>query len=103
MAEDLVGLIQDDLGAGSVTLVGHSMGGRTAMWTALNWPMIVDRLVVVDISPVNKEFDVRLIKIEVSSNGKKMSNNLALNKDKLSELSSNGKKCLTCTLALKNN
>ena len=88
MAEDLVGLIQDDLGAGSVTLVGHSMGGRTAMWTALNWPMIVDRLVVVDISPVNKEFDVRVLKSAFDSelsiiyvlNGKKSLNNLALKK-----------------------
>ncbi|CAN9501116.1 unnamed protein product [Ophioblennius macclurei] len=32
-------------------LVGHSMGGKTAMTTALTQPGLVERLVVVDISP----------------------------------------------------
>ncbi|HET6625667.1 MAG TPA: alpha/beta fold hydrolase [Nocardioidaceae bacterium] len=35
-----------------VHLVGHSMGGKTAMVLALRHPELVDRLVVVDISPV---------------------------------------------------
>lgn len=35
-----------------VCLVGHSMGGKVAMRTALDHPELVDRLVVVDISPV---------------------------------------------------
>ena len=37
---------------GPVTLVGHSMGGKVAMLTALRHPEIVERLVVVDIAPV---------------------------------------------------
>jgi len=37
---------------GPVHLVGHSMGGKTAMQLALRHPDLVDRLVVVDISPV---------------------------------------------------
>lgn len=37
---------------GPVHLVGHSMGGKTAMVLALRHPELVDRLVVVDISPV---------------------------------------------------
>ena len=35
-----------------VTLVGHSMGGKAAMVLALRHPGLVDRLCVVDISPV---------------------------------------------------
>lgn len=36
-----------------VHLVGHSMGGKVAMVLALRHPDLVDRLVVVDISPVD--------------------------------------------------
>jgi esterase len=32
--------------------IGHSMGGETAMQVALNWPHLVDKLVLVDIAPV---------------------------------------------------
>jgi pimeloyl-ACP methyl ester carboxylesterase len=35
-----------------VALVGHSLGGKVAMLLALRHPELVDRLVVVDISPV---------------------------------------------------
>ncbi|GAB3193170.1 alpha/beta fold hydrolase [Nesterenkonia suensis] len=37
---------------GPVHLVGHSMGGKVAMVLALRHPELIDRLVVVDISPV---------------------------------------------------
>jgi abhydrolase domain-containing protein 11 len=33
------------------SLIGHSMGGKTAMFTALHSPDCVERLVVVDVSP----------------------------------------------------
>lgn len=36
---------------GPVHLVGHSMGGKVAMVLALRHPDLIDRLVVVDISP----------------------------------------------------
>jgi pimeloyl-ACP methyl ester carboxylesterase len=35
-----------------VALVGHSMGGKVSMLVALRHPELVDRLVVVDVSPV---------------------------------------------------
>lgn len=35
------------------TLVGHSMGGKTVMLLALRHPELVERLVVVDMSPVS--------------------------------------------------
>lgn len=34
------------------TLIGHSMGGKAAMLTALRHPDLVERLCVVDVSPV---------------------------------------------------
>jgi len=53
MAADLTRLI-GDLGLGKVTLVGHSMGGRTTMYMALSQLLEIDKVVVVDISPINK-------------------------------------------------
>jgi len=40
------------------TLIGHSMGGKTAMVLALRKPDLVSRLVVVDISPIPRETDI---------------------------------------------
>jgi pimeloyl-ACP methyl ester carboxylesterase len=36
----------------NVTLLGHSMGGKTAMWLALNYPDLLENLIVVDIAPI---------------------------------------------------
>jgi pimeloyl-ACP methyl ester carboxylesterase len=33
-------------------LMGHSMGGKVAMWLALNDPDLIQKLIVVDIAPV---------------------------------------------------
>ena len=50
MADDLRAFLEKhDLGAAHV--LGHSMGGKTAMQLALTYPELVDRLVVVDIAP----------------------------------------------------
>jgi len=51
MAADVAALI-DTEGLGPVTLVGHSMGGKTAMTLALTQPTVVGRLVVVDIAVI---------------------------------------------------
>ncbi|MDR0990552.1 MAG: alpha/beta fold hydrolase [Propionibacteriaceae bacterium] len=46
------------LDRGDLTLVGHSMGGRVAMMTALFYPDLIDRLVVVDIAPRTYQADL---------------------------------------------
>lgn len=55
--EQMADLIAAELRAGvasegPVHLVGHSMGGKVAMVLALRHPELIERLVVVDISPV---------------------------------------------------
>lgn len=50
MAADVMTFIQNH-GLGQAHLLGHSMGGKTAMQTALTHPSVVDRLIVVDMAP----------------------------------------------------
>ncbi len=52
MVGDLLALL-DRLGLDSASLLGHSMGGKAAMWLALTQPERVDRLLVADIAPVS--------------------------------------------------
>jgi len=51
MAEDVIQLL-NDLGFEKAILIGHSMGGSAMMYTALNFPQHVEKLAVVDMSPV---------------------------------------------------
>jgi len=48
-ADQVAGLLDGD---DPVALVGHSMGGKIAMLVALRHPELVERLCVVDVSPV---------------------------------------------------
>ncbi|MDP2775977.1 MAG: alpha/beta fold hydrolase [Nocardioides sp.] len=52
MADEVAELFSAD---DPVALVGHSMGGKAAMVLALRHPELVERLCVVDISPVEYE------------------------------------------------
>lgn len=52
MAADIRAYIERNA-IGPSTLIGHSMGGKTAMRLALDAPSLVERLVVVDIAPVD--------------------------------------------------
>jgi len=54
LAGDVAQLIEDQ-GLDSALLIGHSMGGKAAMWLALHQPQRVSGLVVVDIAPVPYE------------------------------------------------
>jgi esterase len=50
MAEDLLEIINDE-SLDRVLLMGHSMGGKTAMQFTVRYPEKVEKLVVVDIGP----------------------------------------------------
>ena len=50
VADEVAGLFRAD---DPVALVGHSMGGKAAMVLALRHPELVERLCVVDVSPVD--------------------------------------------------
>jgi pimeloyl-ACP methyl ester carboxylesterase len=52
MADDVAGYIQQE-GIAPADVIGHSMGGKTAMVLALTRPELVRRLIVVDIAPVS--------------------------------------------------
>lgn len=51
MAGDIIELM-DELNIPSANLIGHSLGGKIAMQVALNNPVRVKSLVVIDIAPV---------------------------------------------------
>ena len=59
MAQDL-SRFMDEQALETAHILGHSMGGKVAMWMALNYPERLDSLIVVDISPVSytHSFDV---------------------------------------------
>lgn len=52
MAAD-IGLFMDSQGIAKAHLLGHSMGGKIAMWFALHFPERVEKLMVADIAPVS--------------------------------------------------
>jgi pimeloyl-ACP methyl ester carboxylesterase len=56
MAEDVRAFL-DAHGIEAATVIGHSMGGKTAMRLALDHPGRMERLVVVDIAPSVSEHD----------------------------------------------
>lgn len=50
MVEDLMELIEDE-NLDKIYLMGHSMGGKTAMNFALSYPEKVEKLIIADIAP----------------------------------------------------
>ena len=59
MAEDVVRLM-DKLLINKFTLLGHSMGGKTAMTLATLFPDRLDGLIVVDTAPNDNNLDEKL-------------------------------------------
>lgn len=56
--DDLASQVTDlisELNLSSVHCIGHSMGGKVAMATALTYPQLITSLIVVDIAPVSYE------------------------------------------------
>lgn len=51
MADDVLAVVKH-LGLNSMIVIGHSMGGKTAMTFAHHYPEYVEKLVVIDIAPV---------------------------------------------------
>lgn len=51
MANDILELINDN-NLKQPIIIGHSMGGKVAMTFALNFDGIIDKLIIVDIAPV---------------------------------------------------
>ncbi len=51
MAGDIIALLAE-LGLATVHIIGHSMGGKTAMTLALRYPERIKSLTVLDIAPV---------------------------------------------------
>jgi len=52
MARDLL-LFMKRLDLKKAHLLGHSMGGKIAMWFALHYPDYADKLIIADIAPVS--------------------------------------------------
>ena len=52
MAQDILWFM-DKMGLQKAHLLGHSMGGKIAMWFALHHPQRVEKLMVADIAPVH--------------------------------------------------
>lgn len=50
LSNDLLELINDE-GLKNVSILGHSMGGKTAMTFAQQHPQLIDKLIVADIAP----------------------------------------------------
>lgn len=56
MATDIAEFMQQQ-GLESAHILGHSMGGKTAMQLALTHPEMIRQLIIVDIAPVQYEHD----------------------------------------------
>ena len=56
MVSDLFELTKQ-LNLKTISLIGHSMGGKVSMLFALNFPDIVENLIIVDIAPVKYRSD----------------------------------------------
>ena len=63
MSSDLISFLSENAIARCV-LVGHSMGGRTAMLTALRNPELIESLIVVDVSPVPSPSELFYIAVQ---------------------------------------
>jgi esterase len=66
MAEDII-RYADSHNIDRFTLLGHSMGGKTAMTAAMLWPNRISGLIVVDTPPKNAKYDSGFISHSVGA------------------------------------
>ena len=57
MADDVI-RFADEQGLDKFTVMGHSMGGRTAMTIACRYPKRVDGVISIDAAPVDESFEI---------------------------------------------
>ena len=57
MADDVI-RFADEQGLDKFTVMGHSMGGRTAMTIACRYPERVDGVISLDAAPVDESFEI---------------------------------------------
>uniref|UniRef100_A0A1A9X041 sn-1-specific diacylglycerol lipase ABHD11 n=1 Tax=Glossina brevipalpis TaxID=37001 RepID=A0A1A9X041_9MUSC len=60
MAADIVQLMHR-LKIQKISVLGHSMGGRTMMYFALKYPELVDKGIIADISPISIPGDISMM------------------------------------------
>uniref|UniRef100_A0A1B0ASW5 sn-1-specific diacylglycerol lipase ABHD11 n=1 Tax=Glossina palpalis gambiensis TaxID=67801 RepID=A0A1B0ASW5_9MUSC len=60
MAADIVQLMHR-LNFQKISVLGHSMGGRTMMYFALKYPEMVDKGIIADISPISIPGDISIM------------------------------------------
>ena len=52
LTRDIISLL-DSLNISKISIIGHSMGGKIAMAIACQFPHLIDKLIIVDIAPVD--------------------------------------------------
>lgn len=71
MALDIVKMLSE-IKAKSCTPIGHSLGGRTSMTLALMEPELVDKLAVIDVSPVHLSRNMEVLTFLLGMQNTKM-------------------------------
>ncbi|XP_069683982.1 sn-1-specific diacylglycerol lipase ABHD11-like isoform X1 [Periplaneta americana] len=80
LVEDLRALM-NDLAIKRATFIGHSMGGRAVMLMGLRYPELVEKLIVVDISPITASASLSTMpKYFEAMKSVKLSENISLSK-----------------------
>uniref|UniRef100_A0A1B0G8L5 sn-1-specific diacylglycerol lipase ABHD11 n=1 Tax=Glossina morsitans morsitans TaxID=37546 RepID=A0A1B0G8L5_GLOMM len=78
MASDILEFMQAH-GYKKAAVLGHGMGGRATMYLALNSPDWVERIVILDVSPVGRPQDpITMEQIFILMKGIEIPNNLTL-------------------------
>lgn len=85
LVDDLYAYIQHHQ-LGNIYLLGHSMGGKTAMLFAVKYPDLVDKLIIVDISPKEYAPHHNAILAGLNSVDFSIQNSRSLVDDKVAEL-----------------